>query len=157
MNIITRKEAKAQGLSRYFTGKPCKNGHIAECWTNNYNCMGCADQRKKENPELHRKSNKKYYSNHKNYYRECVRKSRAKRFGYKPPMPATRPMPEFCEIGCGRKATCLDHDHETGKFRGWLCSPCNRSIGLLGDTREAIQQTLLYFDREIYENQIDTR
>lgn len=30
MNIISCKEAKAQGLKRYFTGKPCKRGHIAE-------------------------------------------------------------------------------------------------------------------------------
>jgi len=30
MEIISRKEAKARGLTRYFTGRPCKNGHIAE-------------------------------------------------------------------------------------------------------------------------------
>lgn len=28
--IISRKEARAAGLKRYFTGKPCKHGHIAE-------------------------------------------------------------------------------------------------------------------------------
>jgi len=30
MEIISRKEAKALGLTRYFTGKPCKHGYIAE-------------------------------------------------------------------------------------------------------------------------------
>jgi hypothetical protein len=30
--IISCKEAKARGLKRYFTGKPCKRGHIAEQW-----------------------------------------------------------------------------------------------------------------------------
>ena len=30
MEIITKTEAKAKGLKRYFTGKPCKNGHVAE-------------------------------------------------------------------------------------------------------------------------------
>ena len=30
MNIITRKEALSKGLKIYFTGKPCKRGHIAE-------------------------------------------------------------------------------------------------------------------------------
>jgi hypothetical protein len=30
MDIISRAEAKAQGLTHYFTGKPCKNGHVAK-------------------------------------------------------------------------------------------------------------------------------
>lgn len=29
MKIISRQEAISQGLSTYFTGKPCKNGHIS--------------------------------------------------------------------------------------------------------------------------------
>jgi hypothetical protein len=40
--IITRAEAKARGLKRYFTGKPCRNkGHVAERLTSNGNCMEC--------------------------------------------------------------------------------------------------------------------
>ena len=35
--IITHKQAKALGLKRYFTGEPCKHGHIAERLTN---CRG---------------------------------------------------------------------------------------------------------------------
>jgi len=30
MEVITRKQAKEQGLKHYFTGKPCKHGHIAK-------------------------------------------------------------------------------------------------------------------------------
>jgi hypothetical protein len=30
MDIITKKEAYARGLKRYFTGKPCMRGHISE-------------------------------------------------------------------------------------------------------------------------------
>jgi len=30
MKIMTRKEAIASGLTRYFTGKPCPKGHISE-------------------------------------------------------------------------------------------------------------------------------
>lgn len=30
MEIISRADAKAQGLTRYFTGKPCKHGHVSE-------------------------------------------------------------------------------------------------------------------------------
>jgi Recombination endonuclease VII len=42
------------------------------------------------------------------------------------------------------KIACVDHDHATGKVRGLLCSRCNRSIGLLGDSKEALQRALDY-------------
>ena len=38
----------------------------------------------------------------------------------------------------------LDHDPETKKFRGWLCEDCNRSMGVLGDTVEAMVRALNY-------------
>ena len=41
MKIITRKEAKGQGLSRYFTGKPCRNGHVCERYCNGGRCLKC--------------------------------------------------------------------------------------------------------------------
>lgn len=40
MKVISRKEAKALNLKRYFTGKPCKNGHIAVRYTEG-NCVEC--------------------------------------------------------------------------------------------------------------------
>ncbi len=59
----------------------------------------------------------------------------------------TRPLPKICEC-CGQspgvKAMNLDHCHKTGKFRGWLCSACNRGIGLLGDTVDGVQNALNY-------------
>lgn len=41
MDIITRAEAKAKGLKRYFTGKPCKHGHVEERMLANGNCIIC--------------------------------------------------------------------------------------------------------------------
>lgn len=44
-NMIVCKElniAKAAGKTRYFTGKPCKNGHIAERKVVNSTCVICA-------------------------------------------------------------------------------------------------------------------
>lgn len=64
----------------------------------------------------------------------------------------TRPCPENCEI-CGRaawlelRAFALDHDHTTGKFCGWLCSPCNTALGLLGDSREVLEKAIAYLGR----------
>jgi hypothetical protein len=41
----TAKEAKEKGLTYYFTGKPCKNGHISKRITHNHNCCRCEDIR----------------------------------------------------------------------------------------------------------------
>jgi len=39
--IITRKKAMEKGLKRYFTGKPCKHGHVAERYTGDTKCLLC--------------------------------------------------------------------------------------------------------------------
>ena len=43
--IINRAEAKAKGLKRYFTGKPCKQGHISPKQVSNGNCSECLRER----------------------------------------------------------------------------------------------------------------
>lgn len=43
MEIISRSQAKAAGLKYYFTGKPCKNGHIAERYVAG-RCVLCTRQ-----------------------------------------------------------------------------------------------------------------
>jgi len=41
MDIITRKQAQAQGLKTYFTGKPCKHGHVAPRRVDRPECGEC--------------------------------------------------------------------------------------------------------------------
>lgn len=41
MKIISRKNALLNGLVRYFTGKPCWQGHISERSVNNRCCLAC--------------------------------------------------------------------------------------------------------------------
>jgi hypothetical protein len=43
MSPITRKEAQAAGLPRYFTGKPCKRGHVVERYTSSKTCCKCGN------------------------------------------------------------------------------------------------------------------
>lgn len=43
LNLLQRSEAKAKGLKYYFTGKPCKHGHVAERTTSNGNCVTCVN------------------------------------------------------------------------------------------------------------------
>lgn len=52
-----------------------------------------------------------------------------------------------CGVCGGFVELCFDHDHETNAFRGLLCRRCNMGLGLIGDTKEAIQRTLQYLER----------
>lgn len=67
----------------------------------------------------------------------------AKRLG----MPIKPPAGTPCEL-CGKTDNIVfDHDHETDTFRGWLCNPCNRSIGVLGDDVAGLIKVLNYVNR----------
>jgi len=39
--IVTRQEAARRGLLRYFTGKPCKRGHVVERFVSTATCIEC--------------------------------------------------------------------------------------------------------------------
>lgn len=41
------------------------------------------------------------------------------------------PKPSMCELCAKEKPKCMDHDHNTGKFRGWLCNRCNTVLGFV--------------------------
>lgn len=76
MNIVTRKQALALGLKRYFTGKPCPHGHVTERQANRGGCMGCdavkAERRFKANPELVRAANLLWQHNNKEKFKASV-------------------------------------------------------------------------------------
>ena len=74
MQIITRQEAKEKGLSRYFTGKPCKRGHIDERQIRDGYCVSCANQVARES---WRKNDKR-----KKYLQEWKRKNKDKILAY---------------------------------------------------------------------------
>ena len=45
MEIITQSAARSQGLKRYYTGKPCRRGHIDERMVVDSYCLSCKRQR----------------------------------------------------------------------------------------------------------------
>jgi 5-methylcytosine-specific restriction endonuclease McrA len=73
--IISRSDAVQQGLKRYFTGKPCLRGHVAERFTSVYSCVICqrshTDGWRDANPERHHElavqREKKYVERRKAY------------------------------------------------------------------------------------------
>lgn len=93
--------------------------------------------------EMHREYQRNRYRSDPTKFRNDQRRLRG--------LPeASRPCPAECE-GCGgnggKKGLHLDHDHEDGSFRGWLCVKCNMGIGLLGDSVEQLEMRLAYLKR----------
>src|SRR5438105_4382106 len=73
-----RQAAKAAGQLRYFTGKPCKSGHIAKRTVANGVCVECAkiiqQRHRKAHPDLFRERNRKWHKEHPNWGKEQNRK-----------------------------------------------------------------------------------
>jgi len=68
---------------------------------------------------------------------------------------AGRPAPDKCEV-CGgsesknrngKSRMHFDHDHKTDRFRGWICGPCNRVLGLVKDDSERLRDLAEYLER----------
>lgn len=45
------------------------------------------------------------------------------------------------------KALAVDHDHESGKIRGLLCSECNTMLGKAKDSRDTLLAAVKYLDK----------
>lgn len=64
---------------------------------------------------------------------------------------STRQRPDRCEV-CqslpGKRALNWDHDHTTGKFRGWLCAHCNSALGHVMDSTARLWQLIGYLERQ---------
>lgn len=89
MQIMLRAEAKSLGFKRYYTGKPCKHGHVALREVANGTCVTCSyehpsrkteqararnkisqDKYNKKFPEAKSKSQEKYYYSNLEFIRE---------------------------------------------------------------------------------------
>lgn len=44
----------------------------------------------------------------------------------------------------GKRILCLDHDHDTGLFRGILCNGCNTALGQFRDDPNLVEKALNY-------------
>ncbi len=61
MKIIRRKDALRLGLSRYFTGKVCRAGHLVERSTANGHCLECTNAYQRLHPRRRRDYNYNYW------------------------------------------------------------------------------------------------
>ena len=62
--VISCREAERRGLKHYFTGKPCRHGHIAQRYVANNKCVTCTVERviawQRANPEKKRAKQRRY-------------------------------------------------------------------------------------------------
>ena len=96
MQVITRKEAKAQGLVRYFTGEPCGRKHISERYVRCGTCISChrhiGKKWRVKNPDKvkamskksfcldrHRRLIAKYVAENPNYWKETYARLMARK------------------------------------------------------------------------------
>ena len=56
------------------------------------------------------------------------------------------PKTDCCVCGANKNdhKIRLDHDHETGVFRGWLCHRCNLALGMMDDSVEKLLSAVNY-------------
>lgn len=74
-----------------------------------------------------------------------------------------RPRPILCEL-CnetgyerGNKPNTgivFDHDHKSGKARGWICDRCNKVLGLVKDSAILLRVLADYLEKH---NEVDSR
>lgn len=163
MNLVSRSEAKQAGLARYFTGAPCIRGHISVRYTTDTRCVDCARCRArkqyirdgsniKNRARNWGKNNRMQANTSRRAYRHTNKETELakarQRLGLPSPLYPAPPQCELCQKLPNKRALCLDHNHETGKFRGWLCDNCNTGIGKLGDTVEGLERAIAYLKRQ---------
>jgi hypothetical protein len=147
----------AERVAQRYHGAPCKNCGSTERYRSSRSCIACNRRHGAawvaNNPERHKIRVRRYREVPENRARlnEHARRCRRGRLLPEP----TRPCPSACE-NCGgdnqmkdgrRRALALDHDHATGKFRGWLCDLCNRGIGYFRDTPSTLRSAADYLER----------
>lgn len=66
LQILSRKDAVAKGIKHYFTGKPCKRGHVAKRLVSTCVCVFCAYESQQNTETVERKA--KHYQNNKQQY-----------------------------------------------------------------------------------------
>lgn len=77
--IIIWSDARDAGLKRYFTGKPCKRGHISERLVSNQGCLACSAEKRakhrRERPEIWQRSQAIWAAANPDRIREYRRRS----------------------------------------------------------------------------------
>lgn len=107
-------------------------------------CKACVRER---NARCSAEKKRAWRAANPEHYRAYARKYERRRAGVVDATDETRAGP-CANRGCNYAGELhLDHDHETGLVRGWLCGSCNRALGLLKDNAQTIQGLANYLKK----------
>lgn len=115
--IVTLIRAIVRGLPRYYTGKPCKNGHLSERITGKRQCVQCLHDRRP--------------SDYKKYDapRHLLHKYNLTQSDFELLFWSQNGKCACCKIEFNENCKPhVDHNHETKKVRGLLCFRCNVNV-----------------------------
>lgn len=172
------QEAKLLNSKYYFNGKQCPNGHICERYTASTNCVQCDKNRSKlyrsKHQEHYIKYNREWYQKNKDYVYKYNKKymnnlknrCRASLFNTKyNNVPCNASIDDLinnftgkcyiCDVletECNKKL-CMDHCHETGIFRGWICDNCNVGLSRFKDNIDILKKAIDYLEAHCNLNQ----
>ncbi len=140
MSITYRSAARQKAVENneitYFTGKPCKRGHLSVRFTLTSNCKECQqDYSKLHQTRLHLKKN---FNLTENEYAFLLDRQNG--------VCAICKEEETVIDGQTKKLKPLsvDHCHKTNKVRGLLCTNCNLGLGKFKDEPYLLKAAALY-------------
>lgn len=146
-------DAKEKGLTRFFTGEPCRRGHVAERYTSNQCCVQCAKENRRGKRLVEGRN--RYAKHREKVLKSAYRSKLKKRYGITPEQYEALLAAQNgqCAI-CGSKPKdgsngkrlrlCLDHSHENGMVRGLLCNACNAGLGHFADNPDNLAAAIRY-------------
>lgn len=117
-----------------------------------YRAKRDADPESRERALLNQKrANAKYVASlNPEEFKEYNRKKAQKHVRQKRERLAGTSRPDVCDVctkpGYGQQGIVFDHDHNTGKFRGWLCNSCNVVLGYVHDDSEILLKLSAYLE-----------
>jgi hypothetical protein len=161
-----RKTALAMGSTFFYTGMPCKRGHIAKRRADKNSCLECT-----------RVATYKYKQTDRAKALAAARVAKLKSTGEWEKATASRTLKhhygitlvEYENLLAAQKGVCaicqqaetstdrkvnrirrlaVDHCHKTDKIRGLLCLACNTAIGKLRDDPQLIERAAAYVRNE---------
>jgi hypothetical protein len=108
-----------------------------------------AKQWREKNRERERARAQRYYAQHRDHLKDLFERGRIKRKYGKTveELEAIRlAQGGVCAICRTRDANVVDHCHESGLFRGLLCSQCNSMLGMAKDDTTILRAGIEYLE-----------